>query len=54
AATARDDRFCGSGSEGASDPEDYATFMRFAFRESLEPSYALHHLGFRCAQDAAP
>lgn len=49
-----DDRFCGAGSEGASDPQDYATFMRFAFRASLEPSYALHHLGFRCARDLEP
>ena len=41
--------FCGGAAAGASDPESYATFMRFAFRASLEGTYALHHLGFRCA-----
>jgi formylglycine-generating enzyme required for sulfatase activity len=41
---------CGGAALGAADPEDYATFMRFAFRGSLRASYALHHLGFRCAR----
>jgi formylglycine-generating enzyme required for sulfatase activity len=41
---------CGEGALGASDLESYTTFMRFAFRSSLEGSYAIHHLGFRCAQ----
>ncbi|MEX2205376.1 MAG: formylglycine-generating enzyme family protein [Myxococcota bacterium] len=44
------DAFCGGAAVGASDPESYAAFMRFAFRSSLEASYALHHLGFRCAR----
>ena len=51
-AAGSEDRFCGGGAEGARDADDYATFMRFAFRESLAPSYALHHLGFRCAKSA--
>jgi formylglycine-generating enzyme required for sulfatase activity len=46
-------QFCGAGAAGAGDAEDYAAFMRFAFRDSLAASYALHHLGFRCARDAA-
>ena len=44
------DAFCGGAAVGASDPASYATFMRFAFRSSLEATYALHHLGFRCAR----
>ncbi len=45
--------FCGSGSIGAADPSDYAAFMRFAFRSSLEASYCVNNLSFRCAADAA-
>ena len=41
--------FCGSGSIGAADPQDYAAFMRFAFRSSLEARYSVNNLGFRCA-----
>ena len=48
------DAFCGGAAAGASDPESYATFMRFAFRGSLEATYALHHLGFRCARSTPP
>ena len=43
--------FCGSGSIGAADPADYADFMRFAFRSSLEGDYTVRNLGFRCAAD---
>ncbi len=42
--------FCGGAAAAASDPSDYATFMRYAFRGSLEATHALHHLGFRCAR----
>lgn len=48
------DAFCGGAAVGASEPESYATFMRFAFRSSLEATYALHHLGFRCARSTKP
>lgn len=52
---ARDDdqasRFCGGAATGASDPADYAAFMRFAFRSSLRASYTVHNLGFRCARN---
>jgi len=57
ASDARSDRdrelenICGGGALGAADTRRYATFMRIAFRSSLQASYALHHLGFRCARD---
>ena len=44
-----DPQFCGSGSLGAADPSDYATFMRYAMRNSLRASYTTGSLGFRCA-----
>jgi formylglycine-generating enzyme required for sulfatase activity len=44
------DRFCGGASVGAGDVKDYATFMRLAFRSSLEANYSVHNLGFRCAR----
>ena len=44
--------FCGSGAIGAADPSDYAAFMRFAFRGSLEGHFTVNNLGFRCAADA--
>ena len=43
--------FCGSESVGSADPKDYAAFMRFAFRSSLEANYTVRNLGFRCATD---
>lgn len=42
--------FCGAGAAGASDFRDYAAFMRYAFRSSLDAKYAVPNLGFRCAQ----
>jgi len=47
-------RFCGAGSLVASDKEDYATFMRMAFRGSLKANYTTSSLGFRCAADLKP
>ena len=41
--------YCASGSVGAADPSDYAAFMRYGFRSSLEAAYSLPNLGFRCA-----
>jgi formylglycine-generating enzyme required for sulfatase activity len=41
---------CGGGALGAADVRRYTAFMRIAFRSSLQASYALHHLGFRCAR----
>ncbi|WP_017258081.1 formylglycine-generating enzyme family protein [Pedobacter arcticus] len=45
------DLFCASGSFGAADKEDYAAFMRYAFRGSLKAKYTVSNLGFRCAKD---
>jgi formylglycine-generating enzyme required for sulfatase activity len=44
------DNICGGSAVGAADTTHYATFMRIAFRSSLQATYALHHLGFRCAR----
>lgn len=43
--------FCGSGAVDASDGNDYAGFIRFAFRSGLEGNYTVTSLGFRLAQD---
>lgn len=43
---------CGAGSLATANKTDYAAFMRYAFRESLQASYTVGSLGFRCAQDA--
>ncbi len=45
-------RFCGASGVDARDPSDYASFMRIAFRSSLEAPYTTARLGFRCARDA--
>ena len=39
--------YCGAGAAAASDFEDYAAFMRYAFRSSLEARYTVANLGFR-------
>jgi sulfatase modifying factor 1 len=46
--------FCGSGALGASSFQDYAAFMRYAFRSSLKAHYTVPNLGFRCAKDITP
>lgn len=43
--------FCGASGADARDPSDYASFMRIAFRSSLEASHTTSRLGFRCARD---
>jgi formylglycine-generating enzyme len=43
--------YCASGSAGAVNPSDYAAFMRYGFRSSLNAKFTLGSLGFRCAQD---
>jgi sulfatase modifying factor 1 len=42
--------FCGAGSAGAKDSENFPAFMRYGFRSSLKASYTVHNLGFRCAR----
>ena len=46
------DLFCGAGSLRSSDFRDYAAFMRFGLRASLQARYTVRNLGFRCAKDA--
>jgi formylglycine-generating enzyme required for sulfatase activity len=46
--------FCGSGSVGAADFEDYAAFLRYAFRSGLDGAYTVSNLGFRTAADQPP
>jgi formylglycine-generating enzyme len=41
--------YCGAGSSGSIDPSDYAAFMRFGFRSSLQAKFTINNLGFRCA-----
>ncbi len=43
--------FCGGGSVGAQDTQNFPAFMRYGFRSSLKAAYTVHNLGFRCARD---
>jgi formylglycine-generating enzyme len=43
--------FCGAGSQGAQNLDDFPAFMRYGFRSSLKADYCVHNLGFRCAKD---
>lgn len=47
------DLFCGSGSINSGDKENYAAFMRFAFRASLKGNSTLWNLGFRCVKESS-
>lgn len=49
--TIANDFSCAAGSLNSADKEDYAAFMRFAFREGLQARYTINSLGFRCAKD---
>lgn len=44
-------RFCGAGAQVATEKDDYASFMRLAFRNSLKATYTTTNLGFRCAKE---
>ncbi|NIP83265.1 MAG: SUMF1/EgtB/PvdO family nonheme iron enzyme [Gemmatimonadetes bacterium] len=43
--------YCAAGAEGATDTGNYAAFLRYAFRSSLEGRSTAAALGFRCAAD---
>lgn len=43
--------FCGGAAAAATDPDDYAAFMRQALRSSLKARQGTSSLGFRCAAD---
>ena len=45
--------FCGAGAAGVTDPSNYAAFMRFGFRSSLQAKFTLPSLGFRCAKSVS-
>lgn len=49
--TGENNRFCIAGAVSTSDLMNYAAFMRYAFRGSLEGNYTVKNLGFRCVQD---
>lgn len=46
--------FCGAGSLLAADVSNYAAFMRYAFRSSLQGGYCVGSLGFRAARSVDP
>jgi formylglycine-generating enzyme len=43
--------YCAAGADGATDREDYAAFLRYAFRSTLQGASTSGVLGFRCAAD---
>lgn len=43
--------FCGGVSLNTSNPRDYAAFMRYSYRGSLQGAFTGKNLGFRCAKD---
>ncbi len=43
--------YCGATATNAIDPADYVAFMRYAFRNSLEATYTITNLGFRCVKN---
>jgi formylglycine-generating enzyme len=43
--------FCGAGGLSGGNKENYAAFMRFAFRSSLKGASTTWNLGFRCVKD---
>lgn len=47
-------KYCGGGAANAQDVEDYASFMRLAFRSALNADTTVRNLGFRCAWDHQP
>ncbi|HFC8517621.1 formylglycine-generating enzyme family protein [Neisseria weaveri] len=42
--------FCSGAATGSADPSDYAAFMRYGIRTSLQARFVLNNLGFRCAK----
>jgi len=43
--------FCAGASLTATDLKNYAAFIRFAMRGSVQANYCISNLGFRCVQD---
>ena len=49
--TVNETLFCAGASVTSSDLKNYAAFIRFALRGSIEANYTVNNLGFRCAKD---
>lgn len=49
AGSANSSLFCGGGTANSTDPNNYAAFMRYGIRTSLQSPFVLNNLGFRCA-----
>lgn len=43
--------FCAGGAVNVKNKSDYASFMRFSYRGSLQGNYCIGNLGFRCVQN---
>ena len=43
--------FCAAGATSTTDVLNYAAYMRYAFRSSLNANFTVGNLGFRCAAD---
>ena len=43
--------FCGGGSLNVTELDNYAAFMRYSYRSSLQGNFTGRNLGFRCAKD---
>jgi len=48
AMTSAEHMACAAASDGATDPANYAAFLRYAFRSGLSDGSTVHTLGFRC------
>ncbi|SHK66263.1 formylglycine-generating enzyme family protein [Epilithonimonas mollis] len=46
-----DNLFCAGAAVTSADLRNYAAFVRYALRGSLQANYCLNNLGFRCAKD---
>lgn len=49
--TTNETLFCAGASVTSSDLRNYAAFIRFAMRGSMQANYTVNNLGFRCAKD---
>lgn len=49
---ASENLFCAGGAANVTDIMNYAAFMRFSMRTSVEAKFCIANLGFRCATDA--
>ncbi|ASK27908.1 formylglycine-generating enzyme family protein [Neisseria chenwenguii] len=49
ASSSANQMFCSGAAVGSSDPSNYAAFLRYGIRTSLQSKYVMDNLGFRCA-----